>query len=184
MQSWKELQMKKKHPPREQVMIITHRPAASVTPVVLISPSSTAVVESPTINWLHKPSLNYTEPPPSLSTSLLLSQSLPPPGYLFLHYSLHRYHNQIRQLPREHQNPYSTLLLAPCAYMCACVSVCVNCSWHLETRIPFDCFFWCFDLFKPTDDWRVWVCVCVCVWGMCVCTACVRERFLNYPAPS
>ncbi|TNN67181.1 hypothetical protein EYF80_022598 [Liparis tanakae] len=34
-------------------------------------------------------------------------------GYLFLHHSPHRYHNQIRQLPREHRPPYSTSLLAP-----------------------------------------------------------------------
>ena len=47
------------------------------------------------------------------------------------------------------------------------------CESLLALGIPFDCLFWCFDLFKPTDD--------CCGY---VCTVCVCERFLNHPAPS
>lgn len=112
-----------------------------------------------------KLSLNFTEPHSSLPPSSFLSPSLPPPGNLFLHYSLHRYHNQIRQLPREHQHPYSTLLLAPCVYKCACMCVCVSvCELLLALGNPYSFWasflvFWSFQ----TDRWLV----CVSVLYVC-----------------
>ena len=44
-----------------------------------------------------------------------------------------------------------------CVYMCACGGLCALCMWCV---------------------WYVYLCVCACVWGLCVCVRARAQDFL------